>query len=309
VYLSLLVPLDRSSFAEQALPLALSIARRAKATLDLVEVHALYALEDPSAGRTPFEPKRDAECKQQEQFYLDATANWLRSMSAVSATAGVLSGSAVLPSTVADSILERARTNKADLIVMATHGRGPLRRFGVGSVADELIRRARVPVLLVRPTEKAAGIIPEPVLDNILILLDGSALAEQVLEPALDLARLMEVRCSLLRVVESRSSSVDRALGGLPEKAQAQASLERIATRVRDQGVRVWTRVVVARHAVEAILEQAAAQANNLIALATHGRGGIQRLLWGSVADRLVRAAGSPVLVYRPTGQELGQPE
>ena len=61
MYLSLLVPLDRSSFAEQALPLALSIARRANARLDLVEVHALYALEDPTAAWVPFEPEREAK--------------------------------------------------------------------------------------------------------------------------------------------------------------------------------------------------------------------------------------------------------
>jgi nucleotide-binding universal stress UspA family protein len=303
MYRSLLVPLDRSSFAEQALPLALSIARRANARLDLVEVHALYALEDPAASWVPFDRERDAERKQQEQLYLDATAKWVTSVSRVSATAGVLPGSAVLPATVADAILERARVGESDLIVMATHGRGPVSRFGLGSLADELIRRARVPVLLVRPSEQTSGIIPEAVLDNILILLDGSALAEQVLEPALDLARLMEAPCSLLRVVESRSSPADRGRDGPPEKAQAEAYLERVAARVREQGVQVGARVVVARHAVEAILEEAATQASNLIALATHGVGGLQRLLLGSVADKLVRTAASPVLVYRPTGK------
>jgi nucleotide-binding universal stress UspA family protein len=305
MYRSLLVPLDRSSFAEHALPLALSIARRASARLDLVEVHTLYALEDPTAAWVPFEPERDAERNRQEQSYLDATAKWVTSVSRVSATAGVLPGSVVLAETVADAILERARAGKADLIVMATHGRGPLSLFGVGSVADELIRRARVPVLLVRGSEKAPGFIPEPVLDNILILLDGSALAEQVLEPALDLARLMDAQCVLLDVVESRSSPANGAAGGPPGKAQAEAYLKHVAERVREQGVQVPTRVVIARHAVEAILEEAAAQASNLIALATHGRGGLQRLLLGSVADKLVRAAASPVLVYRPTGKEL----
>src|SRR5712671_1057281 len=102
MYLSLLVPLDRSSFAEQALPLALSIARRAHARLDLVEVHALYALEDRPAVWIPFDPERDAERKQQEQLYLDATVKWLVSGSAISATADVLSGSVVLPETLAD---------------------------------------------------------------------------------------------------------------------------------------------------------------------------------------------------------------
>jgi nucleotide-binding universal stress UspA family protein len=301
MYRSLLVPLDRSSFAEQALPLALSIARQANARLDLVEVHALYALEDPIAGWAPYvyEPERDADHKRQEQLYLDGTARWLTSVSPVSATAVVLPGSVVLPETVADSILERARAGGADLIVMATHGRGPLSRILHGSVADELIRRAEVPVLLVRGSEKDPGIIPEPVLDNILILLDGSALAEEVLEPALDLARLMEAQCVLLRVIESRSSPANGVTGGPREKAQAEAYLKHVARRVREQGLQVPTLVVVARHAIDAILEEAAAQASNLIALATHGRGGLQRLLLGSLADKLVRAAVAPVLVYR----------
>jgi nucleotide-binding universal stress UspA family protein len=294
---SLLVPLDRSSFAEQALPLALSIARRARARLDLVEVHALYALQERHAGRSPFEPGLDAECKQQEQLYLDATVQWVTSVSGVCATAGVLPGSAVLAATVADSILERARASRADLIVMATHSRGPLSRLGLGSVADELIRRAPIPVLLVRPSAKAPGLIPEPVLDNILIPLDGSGLAEQVLDPALDLARLMEARCSLLRVVESRSSSAD----GGPEQVQAaEAYLQRVARQIREQGLPVRTRVVVAPQAAAAILEQAQVQSSNLVALATHGRGRFQRLLLGSVADKLVRSAPSPVLVVRP---------
>jgi nucleotide-binding universal stress UspA family protein len=302
--LSLLVPLDRSPSAEQALPLALSIARRANARLDLVEVHSQYALEDPTAGWLRYEPDRDAQRKQQEQLYLDATAKWLASVSAVSVTAGVVPGSAVLPETVAKSVLERARAGNVDLIVMATHGRGPLSRFVAGSVAGELIRRAGVPVLLIRESEKAPGIFPEPVLDNILILLDGSDLAEQILEPALRLARVMEARCSLLRIVESRSSRADRGPGGSPEKAQAEAYLERVAARAREQGVQVQTRVLVARHALDAILVEAVAQASNLIALARDGRGGLKRLLRGSMADKLIRAAASPVLVYCPTGKE-----
>src|SRR5947209_5123978 len=139
MYRSLLVPLDRTAFAEQALPLALRIARRANARLDLVEVHALYALEDPTAAWLPLEPERDAERKRQEQLYLDATAKWATSVSQVSVTASVLPGSAVIPATVAGSILEQARAGKADLIVMATHARGPLSRLLAGSVADKLI--------------------------------------------------------------------------------------------------------------------------------------------------------------------------
>jgi nucleotide-binding universal stress UspA family protein len=299
MFRSILVPLDRSSLAEQALPLARSIAQRANGKLDLVEVHTLYALEDPSAGWLPYDRVRDAECRQQEQLYLDATAKSVGSASPLTVTAEVISGSAALAETVADSILERARIGNADLIVMTTRGRGVVSRLALGSVADQLLRRAPIPILLMRPMEGVPAITSEPVLDNILILLDGSPLAEQILEPALDVARFMEARCTLLRVVEARSSPGDRLEP--PEKAQAEAYLERVAERLREQGYQVRTRVVVARHAVEAILAEAAAQASNLIALATHGRGGLNRLLLGSVADKLIRTATSPVLVYRPT--------
>jgi nucleotide-binding universal stress UspA family protein len=303
MYLSLMVPLDRSSFAEQALPLATGIARRAKARLDLVEVHTLYAFTDRAAGWCPYDPAEDAACKREEQLYLDATAKWATSVSSVSVTTTVLSGTTVSPETVADSLLEKAREAKTDLIVTTTHGRGSLNRLGLGSVADELIRRAAVPVVLVRAEDKAVALIPEPVLDNVLIPLDGSVLAEGVLEPALELARLMEARCTLLQVIEADPSPAGHGAGGPSDRARADAEayLERVGGRARAQGLRVRTRVVVARSAAKAILETALAEASNLIAVATRGRGGFERLLLGSIADQLVRSAPSPVLVYRPT--------
>jgi nucleotide-binding universal stress UspA family protein len=293
MYVSLLVPLDRSPLAEQALPWALSIARRANARMDLVQVHALYALEDPTAGWLPFDPDCDAQRKQDEQLYLDATARWLTSVSPVRVTASVLHGSAVLPETVANSILQRASAGKVDLIVMATHGRGPIDRFFLGSVADELIRRAGVPVLLVRPGETPLRLSPEPLLENVLVPLDGSALAEQALGPALDLACLMEAPCTLLHVVEAS----DRGGEPVPE-VKARAYLADTIRRLGQRPVRVEGLTVMGRGVAEAILRQA--QVNDVIALATHGRGGVRRMLLGSVADKVIRGASTPVLVYKP---------
>jgi nucleotide-binding universal stress UspA family protein len=193
---TILVPLDGSPFAEQALPWALSVARRAGARLELVRVHVLYALKDPHAGWCPFDPAEEAECIRQEQLYLDATAKRLAAITPVPITSALVEGAE------ADGILGRIRAGKADLVVMTTHGRGPLRRFLLGSVADQVVRRSAAPVLLVRPHEGPTGPIPEPFVEDVLAPLDGSALAEQALGPALDLARLMEARCTC-----SRSSS------------------------------------------------------------------------------------------------------
>ena len=140
--------------------------------------------------------------------------------------------------------------------------------------------------------EPAPGLLLEPVVENILIPLDGSFLAEEALAPAADLARLLEAKCILLRIV---------APSGASQETKARAYLARKAGDLRDQVLEVEERVVVARDAGAAVVEEARTLEGPLIALATHGRGGIQRMLLGSVADKVVRDAACPVLVYRPT--------
>jgi nucleotide-binding universal stress UspA family protein len=299
MFRTVLVPLDGSPLAEQALPWALSIARRAGATLDLVRGHALYASNEPVAAWGPYDPHYEDECQQLEQLYLDSTARWLSSVSPVPTCTTLLRD---VPGLEGERILERIRTARPDLVVMTTHGRGRVGRFFLGSMADELVRQSGVPVLVLHPQSTVPGLLPEPVVESILVPLDGSALAEQVLKPAVNLARLLDARCSLLRVVEPPPPSPGGAklapAGAQPPEAQAY--LERLAGPLRERGLQVQTRVVVSRHPDEAILEEARTCGNGLIALATHGRGGISRLLLGSVADTLIRGATCPVLVYRP---------
>jgi nucleotide-binding universal stress UspA family protein len=301
MFSTILVPLDGSPFAEQALPWALSLARRSGGRVELVRGHVLYALKDPAASWCPYDPAAEAKCKREEQLYLEATARWLAAVWPVPITTALVEG------LIADAILERIQASKANLVVMTTHGRGPLGRFFLGGVADEVIRRSTVPVLLVQPHEPPPGLILEPLLENVLVALDGSALAEQALEPALGLAHLMEARCTLLRVVEpgNDGSASDRDGTRPPESAperEAQIYLQQVAGRLRDQGVEVQTRVRVARHIAAAIREQA--RGRDLIALATHGRSGLRRLVLGSVADQVIRGGSTPVLVYRPRAEK-----
>jgi nucleotide-binding universal stress UspA family protein len=295
MYTSILVPLDGSSFAQQALLLALSVARRARARLELVQVHASYGFEVADL---------DIQREQQEESYLDATAKWAASVAPVSVAVHVLPGQAVVAETVADRILERGHAIGADLIVCATRMHG-LPRIEPGGVAVELIRRAAIPVLLVQESKECPPITEEPVLDNILICLDGSSLAEHVLGPALDLARLIDAHIVLLRIVDSRPSLFDRASRGTSTTMEGEAYMELITRKLREHGLQLQTRVVAARRHSEAILEEAMLQGSNLIALTTHGQSGLKRLLLGSVADQLIRSATSPVLVCCPTGKEI----
>ena len=300
MFRTVVVPLDGSPFAEQALPYAVAIVRRAGATLDLVHVHVLRVGDDQKVGRFSYDPDIDKENQHQERLYLESTAKSLATLSPVPWTAAVVSG------LDCDGILQRAHDGKADLIVMTTHGRGAIDRFFLGGVADELLRQTAVPVLLVRPQDPAPGIMPEPVLEHVLVPLDGSSLAERILEPALDVVRLWKGRCTLLRVVDASPATGagwphrPRPLEQEQESA-AEAYLEKIAARLRQEGATVQTRVVVAPHAAPAILEQAQTQRCDFIALATHGWGGLRRMLLGSVTDKVVRGSTLPVLAYRPT--------
>jgi nucleotide-binding universal stress UspA family protein len=297
MYRSILVSLDGSAFGEQALPVALSIARRVGASLNLVHVHVPYGMMYPDS-MSPFGPAQDRQIIEHERAYLDETVKRLTSSSTVPVTSTVLEGMVVA---------ETLSGHAADLIVMTTHGRGPLSRFWLGSVADELVRRATVPVLLVRPQETPSA--AEPVFRHILIPLDGSILAEQVLEPATALGRLMEAKYTLLRVYgpveESRLGPEVHRLEPPTEELRkaAQAYLDGVAERLRRQGHTTQTQVAFGQHPPSVILDVAQSHAVDLIALETHGRRGVARLLLGSVADKVLRGAVTPVLIHHSPGK------
>jgi len=307
MYRSLLVPLDGSALGEQALPFALSIARRAGATINLVRVHVAYALMSGD-GVTSLSYQWVAELMEQERAYLDGITKRLATAGSVPVTSKFLEGPVI-----AEALQHHATATGADLIVMTTHGRGPLSRFWLGSVADELVRRATTPVLLVRPQEAAVDLASDRVLKHILIPLDGSTLSEQVLEPALALGNLMQADYTLLHVY---GLSTDPALdpmtyplagGGEPPiermRADTESYLAQVVERLKGEGFGVQTQIAQGHHPASAILDAAQSLGVDLIALETHGRRGLTRLLLGSVADKVIRGASVPVFVHRSPGE------
>jgi nucleotide-binding universal stress UspA family protein len=297
---SILVPLDGSPFAEHALPAALGIARRSGAAIQLVQVHVpLIYIE----GIHVFEGTLDAKILGGEKAYLECVALGIETLVGARIACSLPVGA------IGDQLIEQARACKADLVVMTTHGRGALSRFWLGSTADEIVRRGPAPVLLLRPHEGRPDLTAEPALKHMLIPLDGTSQAEEILEPALALGSLTGADYTLLRVVEP-IQPLGMELGGyapaglelplLKElQAGAQAYLDNVAERLRARGVRVHTRVAVDAHAAGAILNEAKTNPCDLIAIETHGRGGLTRLLLGSIADKVVRGATCSVLVHR----------
>jgi nucleotide-binding universal stress UspA family protein len=164
-----------------------------------------------------------------------------------------------------------------------------------------------MPILLIRPREGPANLADEASMRHFVIALDGSPLAEQILEPAIALGTLMHADFTLLFAIEPAivpdAPLAGNVVSGVEPSVveEAHAYLNKVAERMRQSGQVVQTRVIVNRPPAAALLEEAHARGADLIALETHGRGGFARLLLGSVADKVVRGATGAVLLHRPS--------
>jgi nucleotide-binding universal stress UspA family protein len=303
-YRSILVPLDGSGLSEQALPLAVAIAERAKAKLRLVLVHQLAAVPLSSEGRQLY-VSLEMEARKSERAYLKAFSDQLKKQSGVATTSTTLTGP------VAGTLCDYIRDSGVDLVVMTSRGRGGLHRLWLGSVADAVIRGSSVPVLLVRAQENPS---PTPVLENlrrILVPLDGSPLAEAILDPAMELASLAEAELMLVQVIQPLAPPLERPVAPLTfdeeltslRRNEAGDYLKDLAEECGEAGVKATYSATLGRNVADTILGLAESPTVGLIAIATHGRGGLKRVALGSVADKLVRAAPRPILVYRPPGR------
>ena len=304
MFKKLLVPLDRSPLAEQAIGQAAAIARAAHASVDIVLVHE--PLPFAGFGDAPW----NAEEWKSEDKYLETIAEEISSGAAVPTTHNVMRGEPV------EMIYIRACDIDADLIVMTSHGRTGLSRAWLGSVAHGVLRRSVVPVLMLRPIDgKADRKAAHHLFKHILVPLDGSAFSADILSHATALAECSGARVTLLRVVRPVPMvmvDVDMSLGYppmVPDQAltdqlvdEANAEIAEAARQIRHGGdANVDAEVVVAGSSAHAIIDFALGHSVDAIAMSTHGRGA-SRLLMGSVADKVVRASGLPMLLIRPVG-------
>ncbi len=300
MFVGITVPLDCSPFAECALPVAASLAERSGSRLDLVHVHIPVKLPkyDGAMGERSM-----ASLKRQEEDvrgrvleYLDAVAGRLReTRGGLEVRTRVLSDGAVGP-----LLLREARPPETNLIVMTTHGRGPMGRAVLGGTTDVLVRNAAVPVLVVRGTAEGPDIDVRFAPERILLPLDGTLRSENAIACAVSAARPFRASLTLLRVVVP---------GQGVDEAEAQLYLDGVAGRLGMGGLRVDTLVLERSGIRDGVLEAAEATEADLVVLATRGQGYLARLVMGSVAEHLVRAGPTPVLVCRgPKRQAVRSP-
>jgi nucleotide-binding universal stress UspA family protein len=305
MYRSILVPLDGSPLAERALPVAAGLAESSGAVLHIVVVHKWLSSWTPTDPFTMDLDALEARARGEKVGYAEGIAAALIRSRQIRARPVVLDGFA------SDQIARYARSARADLVVMTTHGRGGFNRYWFGSVADHLIKRLTVPMLLCRT---ATGTIQAPELPftRVLVALDGSVRAETALAAAEDLSRAAgPSRLDLTMVLDPPHIFVSSVGLDAPElqigtaeelRRHAQAYLEALAAQVNERGgARAESAVIEAPQVAEGLLAAAAEHKADLIAVATRGRGGAGRLVMGSVADKVLRGAEVPVLLTHPS--------
>jgi nucleotide-binding universal stress UspA family protein/predicted transcriptional regulator len=294
---SVVVPLDGSPLAARALPYAAHVCRKTGAQLLLVR--AVVPLG--GAVVTDVSAARIAAARQ--------TGELRTALSEVAGAAddvrgqGIAVGTRVQVRNPVDLIRDVARSEEAGLIVMSTHGRSGFGRYLYGSVADELLRQADVPLLLLPPACERPFATDRRL--RLLVPLDGSALAEDALDPARALAEALGGDVLLLQVTPPADSSSPLVVRSDPEAGVAEAMnyLEAVAATMRSSAVAVAARAVAGDvgQTAPTIARLAREEGADLIVMATHGRGGLARLVLGSIATGVLQRTTVPIMLLRPT--------
>jgi nucleotide-binding universal stress UspA family protein len=213
------------------------------------------------------------------------------------------------------AIVDAAQVRGADLIVMGTHAREGLPRLLLGSVAERVLHLTPLPIMLLRDTADPSS---KTGFKHLLIPLDGSATSNLALETGIDLARRLGSSLTLLHVVPEPPLPTGDFIGAgyavIDWQAQQNAAkrdgehiLADAATRcgaleMRTRLLEAQQLEVGRRDAATVILEVAREEHSDLIVMGTHARRGLDRLLLGSVAERVAHHADVPVLLLRAIG-------
>ena len=295
----ILVPLDGSARAEGALPVARQLAQRLGAALLLVHVIPPVSLRFVSTDA----PLPAETYQQMVDDQRQLASDYLQKQRRLLCEQGIIAKTVLASGDTASTLLDIVDAEQARLVVMTTHGRTGLARFALGSVADQLVRGSRIPVLLL-----SSGSLPSAAhdvdaalekpqasawhLDQVLVPLDGSELAESALPLVRELAGAVVHHITLQRVLPPTAAVPYRASVKKYLEAQERELRRQLTTRQCEVTSRLSEGVVPS----EKILDEAE-EKGSLVVMATHGWGGMKRLVLGSVTNQVVHSAHVPVLV------------
>jgi len=287
-YKKILIPLNGSELAEKALPYAKSIATLKKSQVILFAV-----------SLTIFVDRRDRLFSS----YLEVKAKELN-------TEGIKTTTATSYGDVAEEIVKYANNNKLDLIVMATHGYSKAKQWMFGSIAQKVLYGTEIPVLLIK--SKSPEVSAE--FNRILVPIDGSSFSESTFPYIEELTKKTNKEILLLHICEppivpsygsrpinSTWKKYRDDMWGEMEKLST-SYLKKTMAALKKKGIKVKSRVVKAQtgEVVQTIMQVSKEENVDLIVIATQGRAGVSRRVYGSVANRIVEESSQPILLIRP---------
>lgn len=302
----ILLARDFSPFSDHALGYAVDLARRTGSTLHLFYAHVLHA--------APFGPAAPASSRPSEEHVRkrlleDADGTPLpEKYPKIEIHAGTGSDMAAAP-----VILSYADDHDIDLIVLGTRGRRGAARMLLGSVAEEVVRRAKQPVLTVhKPDDAAQADPPRPIIERILVPVDFWQHSRGALRHAHAIAQLYEARLDLLHITEERHQPTFYEEGDATHKhISAQKAEEQLRTFYGDS---VLTELadgdvhVTSGQAADQIIQFAKKRGSDLVVMSASQRSGVHRFLLGSVAEKVIRYIPAPVFTVKAFGKSLVPP-
>jgi nucleotide-binding universal stress UspA family protein len=322
----ILVPLDGSLLAESALAVAARVAQTSDGSIVLLRVIGVPTtytpyIYGPDMAQSPSLAQELLDTEQEN------AEKYLAEIARLDILAGIKVEPTVIPGSAGMAILDTAKEEQVDLIVMSSHGETGFKRLALGSVAQYVSRHSPAPVLVLQEDGSTpSSAFPDPIrpLRSItaLVALDGSELAEASLEPVAYLVAALAAPAQgtlLLSIVANKQAS--RNKHGTEEHIRDEARTYLIGIVERLQG----SEIVKLKLAIEWCIEEGkdvadaliqAAESGrmiessheftgcDLIAIATHGRGGLQRWMSGSVTEDMLGKTTLPMLIVRPKDEK-----
>lgn len=300
----LVCALDFSEGSEAALLRAADLAERFHVRLHLLHAHPLFEVADGSAVQ-PEEPEE--ESRRRLRTFAERVLGGAEAVAVLRPELAVRHGEEA-----ADAILRYAEETGADLLVTGTHGRRGVRHLIVGSVAEEVVRRAPCPVLTVPSAARRTAPGPDA---PVLVPIDFSAPSRAALARAKAFAARFDASVALVHVVADaapypsfylESGVIPMSeLGVLTE--QAEAHLRRFDAEAGGEPAAGYhVRSGATHREIAALAEE---NGCGLVVMATHGLTGLKHALIGSVTERTLRHAPCPVLSMRAGSTDEGHAE
>ncbi len=322
----ILVPLDGSPLAESAMTVAARIAHSSDGTIVLLRVIGVPTTYTPYVYGSDMaqSPELAQDLMDMEQ---ENAEKYLAEIARLDILMGIQVESTVIPGSAGMAIIDTSKEEKVDLVVMSSHGETGFKRLALGSVTQHVSRHSPVPVLVLQGDGSAPlSAFPDPKrpLRSItaLVALDGSELAEASLEPAAYvIAALATPAQGTLLLSTVANKQADRIKHGTEEhmRDEAKEYLIGIGERLQNSEIGKLNLVIgwsieeskdVANALVEAAESGKVIESSHeftgcdLIAIATHGRGGWKRLMAGSVTEHVLGSTRLPMLIVRPRNEK-----